>query len=87
MMINRSLMLELVDRTDVIFRGGRTADRGEARLHHRDQHQGDGTGARAGRPQAQAAAPGFHLEVYGKLDKPRFCEDDDVILGPTSRAR
>jgi UDP-glucose 4-epimerase len=26
-------------------------------------------------------------EVYGKLDKPKFNEDDDVILGPTSRAR
>jgi len=26
-------------------------------------------------------------EVYGKLDKPRFSEDDDLILGPTSRAR
>jgi hypothetical protein len=26
-------------------------------------------------------------EVYGKLDKPKFSEDDDVILGPTSKAR
>ena len=26
-------------------------------------------------------------EVYGKLDKPKFSEDDDMILGPTSRAR
>ena len=26
-------------------------------------------------------------EVYGKLDKPKFSEEDDVILGPTSRAR
>jgi UDP-glucose 4-epimerase len=26
-------------------------------------------------------------EVYGKLDKPRFNEEDDAILGPTSRAR
>jgi UDP-glucose 4-epimerase len=25
--------------------------------------------------------------VYGKLDKPRFSEEDDVVLGPTSRAR
>jgi len=25
-------------------------------------------------------------EVYGKLDKPKFSEDDDVILGPTSKA-
>jgi UDP-glucose 4-epimerase len=26
-------------------------------------------------------------EVYGKLDKPMFNEEDDVVLGPTSRAR
>jgi UDP-glucose 4-epimerase len=26
-------------------------------------------------------------EVYGKLDKPRFSEEDDVVLGPTSRVR
>jgi UDP-glucose 4-epimerase len=26
-------------------------------------------------------------EVYGKLDKARFSEEDDVVLGPTSRAR
>ena len=26
-------------------------------------------------------------EVYGKLDKPKFSEEDDVILGPTSKAR
>jgi UDP-glucose 4-epimerase len=26
-------------------------------------------------------------EVYGKLDKHKFSEDDDVVLGPTSRAR
>jgi len=26
-------------------------------------------------------------EVYGKLDKSKFNEDDDLVLGPTSRAR
>lgn len=26
-------------------------------------------------------------EVYGKLDKPSFREDDDLLLGPTSRTR
>ena len=26
-------------------------------------------------------------EVYGKLDKPHFNEEDDVVLGPTSRSR
>ncbi len=26
-------------------------------------------------------------EVYGKLDKPRFSEEDDLVLGPTSKAR
>jgi UDP-glucose 4-epimerase len=26
-------------------------------------------------------------EAYGKLDKPRFSEEDDVVLGATSRAR
>lgn len=26
-------------------------------------------------------------EVYGKLDAPKFSEEDDMVLGPTSRAR
>lgn len=26
-------------------------------------------------------------EVYGKLDRPLFSEDDDLVLGPTSRSR
>ena len=26
-------------------------------------------------------------EVYGKLDRPHFSEDDDLVLGPTSRSR
>jgi len=26
-------------------------------------------------------------EVYGKLDRPMFREEDDIVLGPTSRAR
>lgn len=26
-------------------------------------------------------------EVYGKLDRDKFCESDDLILGPTSKAR
>src|SRR5262249_52742600 len=39
------------------------------------------------RPQAPAAATGSTSEVYGKLDKPKFSEGDDVILAPTSNAR
>jgi len=63
--MNRSLMLELVDRADVIFSSGR--DGGvrliveRARLHHRDQCQSDGAHPGAGHPQAPAAAAGLHL--------------------------
>jgi UDP-glucose 4-epimerase len=39
--------------------------------------------ARQGKPLVMTSSS----EVYGKLDRPRFHEDDDLVLGPTSRAR
>ena len=89
--MNRSLMLEEVDRADVIFH--LAAAVGVRLIVEKPVHTIEtnikatelmlelATGKR--KPLLLASTS----EVYGKLDKPKFSEDDDVILGPTSRAR
>jgi UDP-glucose 4-epimerase len=89
--MNRSLMLELVDRADVIFH--LAAAVGVRLIVEKPVHTIETNikatelvlelAARKHRPLLLASTS----EVYGKLDKPRFSEDDDVILGPTSKAR
>src|SRR5215472_523026 len=89
--MNRSLMLELVDRTDVIFH--LAAAVGVKLIVEKPVYTIETNikatemvlelAARKHRPMLIASTS----EVYGKLDKPKFSEDDDVILGPTSRAR
>jgi nucleoside-diphosphate-sugar epimerase len=89
--MNRSLMLELVDRADVIFH--LAAAVGVRLIVEKPVHTIETNikatelilelAARKHRPLLLASTS----EVYGKLDKPKFSEDDDVILGPTSRAR
>jgi len=89
--MNRSLMLELVDRSDVIFH--LAAAVGVRLIVEKPVHTIETNikatelvlelAARKQKPVLLASTS----EVYGKLDKPRFNEDDDVILGPTSRAR
>jgi UDP-glucose 4-epimerase len=89
--MNRSLMLELVDRADVIFH--LAAAVGVRLIVEKPVHTIETNikatelvlelAARKQKPLLLASTS----EVYGKLDKPRFSEDDDVILGPTSRAR
>jgi len=89
--MNRSLMLEMVDRADVIFH--LAAAVGVRLILEKPVHTIETNikatelilelAARKRRPLLLASTS----EVYGKLDKPRFSEDDDVILGPTSKSR
>jgi UDP-glucose 4-epimerase len=89
--MNRSLLLELVDRSDVIFH--LAAAVGVKLIVERPVYTIETNikatelvlelAARKRKPLLLASTS----EVYGKLDKPKFSEDDDVILGPTSRAR
>src|SRR5215470_18065901 len=89
--MNRSLMLELVDRADAIFH--LAAAVGVRLIVEKPVHTIETNikatelvlelAARKQKPLLLASTS----EVYGKLDKPKFSEDDDVILGPTSRAR
>ncbi len=89
--MNRSLMLEVVDRADVIFH--LAAAVGVRLIVEKPVYTIETNikatelmlelAARKRRPLLLASTS----EVYGKLDKPKFSEDDDVILGPTSRAR
>jgi len=89
--MNRPVMLELVDRADVIFH--LAAAVGVRLIVEKPVHTIETNikatelvlelAARKHRPLLLASTS----EVYGKLDKPRFSEDDDVILGPTSKAR
>src|SRR5262245_41293392 len=89
--MNRSLLLELVDRSDVIFH--LAAAVGVKLIVEKPVYTIETNikatelilelAARKHRPLLLASTS----EVYGKLDKPKFSEDDDVILGPTSKAR
>ncbi len=89
--MNRSLMLELVDRTDVIFH--LAAAVGVRLIVEKPVYTIETNikatelilelAARKHKPLLLASTS----EVYGKLDKPRFREDDDLLLGPPSRAR
>ena len=89
--MNRPLMLELVDRTDVVFH--LAAAVGVELIVQQPVHTIETNiktteqvlelAARKRKPVLLSSTS----EVYGKLDKPRFSEEDDLILGPTSRAR
>ena len=89
--MNRPLMLEQVDRADVIFH--LAAAVGVRLIVEKPVYTIETNikatelilelAARKHKPLLLASTS----EVYGKLDKPRFSEDDDLLLGPTSRAR
>jgi UDP-glucose 4-epimerase len=89
--MNRSLMLELVDQAEVIFHLAAAVG---VRLIVEEPVRTIETNikatelvlelcARKGKPVLLTSTS----EVYGKLEKPKFSEEDDVVLGPTSRAR
>ena len=89
--MNRSLMLEQVDRADVIFHLAAAVG---VRLIVEKPVYTIETNIKATELMLELAARkqkplllASTSEVYGKLDKPKFSEDDDLILGPTSRAR
>src|SRR5919197_1092338 len=89
--MNRSLMMELVDRADLVFHLAAAVG---VRLIVEEPVRTIETNIKATELVLELCARKckpllFTLtsEVYGKLDKPRFSEEDDFVLGPTSRVR
>ena len=89
--MNRSLILELIDQSDVVFHLAAAVG---VRLIVEEPVRTIETNIKAtellldlcARKQKPVLLTSTS-EVYGKLDKLKFSEDDDVVLGPTSRAR
>jgi nucleoside-diphosphate-sugar epimerase len=89
--MNRSLMLELIDRADVVFHlaaavGVRLIVEQPVRTIETNIKATELMLDLCGRKQRPILLASTS-EVYGKLDKPKFSEEDDVVLGPTSRVR
>jgi UDP-glucose 4-epimerase len=89
--MNRSLMLELIDRADVVFHLAAAVG---VRLIVEEPVRTIETNIKATELMLDLCARKRKpilltstSEVYGKLDKPKFSEEDDVVLGATSRAR
>jgi UDP-glucose 4-epimerase len=89
--MNRPLMAELVDRADVIFH--LAAAVGVRLIVEAPVHTIE-TNIKATEVVLELAARkkkpvllSSTSEVYGKLNKEKFSEEDDLVLGPTSRSR
>jgi UDP-glucose 4-epimerase len=89
--MNRPLMLELVDRADVVFH--LAAAVGVRMVVERPVHTIE-TNIKATELVLEFAAKKHKpvlltstSEVYGRLEKPKFNEEDDLVLGSTSRSR
>jgi nucleoside-diphosphate-sugar epimerase len=89
--MNRSLMLELIDRADVVFHLAAAVG---VRLIVEEPVRTIETNIKATELILELCVRKYKpvllastSEVYGKLDKPKFSEEDDVVLGPTSRVR
>jgi UDP-glucose 4-epimerase len=89
--MNRPLMLELIDQADVIFHLAAAVG---VRLIVEEPVRTIETNIKATELILELCARKRKpvlltstSEVYGKLEKPKFGEEDDVVLGPTSRAR
>jgi UDP-glucose 4-epimerase len=89
--MNRPLMLELVDRADVVFH--LAAAVGVRLIVEQPVHTIE-TNIKATEIVLELCARkrkpvliSSTSEVYGKLDRPMFKEEDDLVLGSTSRAR
>ncbi len=89
--LNRPLMLELVDRADVVFHLAAAVG---VRLIVEQPVYTIETNIKATELILELCARkrkpvllSSTSEVYGKLDRPQFNEEDDLVLGPTSRAR
>ena len=89
--MNRTLMMELVDRADMVFHlaaavGVRVIVEQPVRTIETNIKTTElvlELCARKGKPVLIASTS----EVYGKLDHEHFNEEDDMVLGPTSRSR
>lgn len=89
--MNRSLMLELVDRASVVFHlaaavGVRLIVDQPVRTIETNIRTTEIVLELCARQQTPVLLASSS-EVYGKLDKATFHEDDDLVLGPTSRSR
>lgn len=89
--MNASLMQELVNRADVVFHLAAAVG---VRLIVEQPVQTIGTNIKTTEVILELTAEGRKpvllastSEVYGKLDKPPFNEENDLVLGATSRAR
>ena len=89
--MNRPLMVELVDRADVIFHLAAAVG---VKLIVEAPVQTIETNIKATELVLELAAQkkkpvllSSTSEVYGKLNKEKFSEEDDLVLGPTSRSR
>ncbi|MGH8068623.1 MAG: NAD-dependent epimerase/dehydratase family protein [Candidatus Entotheonellia bacterium] len=89
--MNRSLLLELIDQAEVIFHLAAAVG---VRLIVEEPVRTIETNIKATELVLELCARKRKpvlltstSEVYGKLEKPKFGEEDDVVLGPTSRAR
>ncbi len=89
--LNKPLMLELIDRADVVFHLAAVV--GVRLIVEQPVHTIE-TNIKATELVLELASRkqkpvllSSTSEVYGKLDKPRFNEEDDLVLGPTSRSR
>ncbi len=81
----------LVATADTVFsprRGrGRAPRGGAARPHDPDQHRNDRNSAGARCRAAEPRVARFDIRDVRQVDGPRFTENDDLVLGPTSRSR
>jgi UDP-glucose 4-epimerase len=89
--MNRPLMMELVDRADVIFHLAAAVG---VKLIVEAPVQTIEINIKATELVLELAAQkkkpvllSSTSEVYGKLNKEKFSEEDDLVLGPTSRSR
>lgn len=88
---NRPLLLELIDRADVVFHlaasvGVRFIVEQPVRTIETNIKTAElvlDLCARKSKPVLLTSTS----EVYGKLDQPKFGEEDDLVLGPTSKVR
>jgi len=88
---NRAVMAELVDLADVVFHLAAAVG---VRLIVEDpvwtleqNVKGTEVVLELAAKKKKTVLLASTSEVYGKLDKPLFSEDDDLVLGPTSKAR
>jgi UDP-glucose 4-epimerase len=89
--MNRTIMSEMVDRADVIFH--LAAAVGVRLIVEKPVHTIE-TNIKATELVLELASRkrkpvllNSTSEVYGKLDRPKFGEEDDLVLGPTCKAR